>query len=59
MSKNSFNNGDGILTKIVPPIISDPETAKTIESTTETSGGVMNFMSSSNFFISLILGGSM
>jgi len=59
MTKDSFTDGDGTINKSVPPIISDPEAAKNIESTTDKGGDVMNFMSSGNFVISLLLGGSM
>ena len=59
MDKKSFKDGDGQIAKSVPPIIDDPEAAKNIEDTTESGGSVMNSISSGNFVISLILGGSM
>ena len=59
MDKKSFKEGDGQINKSVPPIIGDPEAAKQIEDTTEQGGSVMNSISSGNFVISLILGGSM
>jgi len=55
----SFKDGDGTISKSVPPIIADEEAAANIEDSTETGGDVMNFMSSGNFILSLILGGSM
>ena len=51
------NNGDTIM-KAVPPII-NPESAKRISDTTDRGGLVMNYLSSSNFLIGIILGGSM
>ena len=59
MDKKSFKDGEAQISKSVPPIISDPDQAKNIEETTESGGSVMNSISSGNFVISLILGGSM
>ena len=59
MDKKSFKGGDGQINKSIPPIIDDPKAANQIEDTTEQGGSVMTSISSGNFVISLILGGSM
>ena len=59
LDKSAFGEGDGSVKKISPPMISDEKQAEDIGSTTETGGTMVNAMSSGNFFVSIILGGSM
>jgi len=59
LDKSAFGEGDGTIKKISPPMISDEEEAQDISSTTDSGGTALSAMSSSNFFVSLILGGSM
>jgi len=44
--------------KAVPPMI-NAESARRVSDTTETGGTILNLLSSSNFAIGIILGGSM
>jgi hypothetical protein len=59
LDKSAFGEGDGTVRKISPPMIADEKQAESITQTTDTGGGLMNFMSSGNFLVSIILGGSM
>ena len=57
MSKDSFDEGTAIK-KSVPPIVEE-ETAEKVTTTTDAGGSLLDLVSSSNFAVSLILGGSM
>ena len=59
MTEDSFEGGKPKLKGEEPPIINNPKQAKKIEDTSETAGEFVQAISSSNFFIGLILGGSM
>ena len=58
LDEASFEGEAGVITKSCPPIISK-EDAENIISATEDAGSILNFFSSSNFVISLLMGGSM
>jgi len=57
--KSSFPGGDPSIQKIIPPIIADEAQADTISNSTDSMGTSLNFLTTGNFFISLILCGSM
>ena len=59
MSKDSFKNGDAQIDKTVPPMIADEKAAENIDGATDTAGSVTNSVSTGNFVLSLVLGGSM
>jgi hypothetical protein len=59
LDKSAFGEGDGSISKVSPPMIRDEKEAQNIASTTETGGALVNFMSSGNVLISIVLGGSM
>jgi len=59
LDKSAFGEGDGSIKKVTPPMIKDEKAAADISSTTENGGAVVNFMSTGNFLVSIILGGSM
>ena len=58
MSKDSFDKGKPKLKGEVPPMTSNPDQAKKIKQS-KSFGDVIQYLSSSNFFIGLILGGCM
>ena len=58
MQMTAFEEEDGVIVKSVPPII-DKDSAEKISSTTDTGGSILNLVSSSNFVVSLVMGGSM
>lgn len=59
MTKDSFDGGLPQLKGEVPPIIVDKEEAEAIKDSSGDAGDFIQMLSSSNFFIGLILGGSM
>ena len=56
---STFENDKPKLTGFIPPIISDPEVAESLNESTDMMGKLTNFVSGGNFVISLIMGGSM
>jgi hypothetical protein len=59
LGKESFKDGVPELGGAVPPIITDKETATSVEETSEKAEEVLEAFNSGNFFIMLVLGGSM
>ena len=59
MSEDSFDGGKPKLKGEVPPIVSDKVQATTIKESSDGAGDFIQLISSSNFFVGLILGGSM
>jgi hypothetical protein len=59
MDTNSFDAGKPELGGGLPPIIDDPEEAKEIEETSESAADTIQAVMSSNFFLGILLGGSM
>lgn len=59
LDSNSFDGGKPELGGGLPPIIADPEAAKELEETSEGAASSINGIMSSNFFLGLLLGGSM
>ena len=59
MSEDSFAGGKPELKGEIPPIIDDPKTANTIESTSESASNFIQNLASSNFFVGILLGASM
>jgi len=59
MSKDSFKDGIPELGGAVPPIITDIITANSITENAENASGALDAFNSGNFFLMLILGGSM
>jgi len=55
----TFKNGDAKITKMMPPLVIDPDQAQMIMDTAETTGSIMTYTSSANFLLALIIGGSM
>ena len=58
MYKDSFDAEGAMIVKAIPPMI-DQESAKSISTSTDAGGSILNFVSSSNFLISFLLGSSM
>jgi hypothetical protein len=58
MKMNDFSQDNGKVSMSVPPII-NPELAESLTTTTDAGGDMVNSMSSGNFVLSLIMGGSM
>lgn len=56
---SSFSNGQPVLAIDLPPMISDQAQADDIKNGADTGGTIVSFLSTGNFFLSLILGGSM
>jgi len=59
LSKDSFKDGVPELGGAVPPIITDVETATLITENSEDASDALDAFNSGNFFLMLILGGSM
>jgi len=59
MSKDSFKDGLPELGGAVPPIITDKETAIAVTENAENATEALDAFNSGNFFLMLILGGSM
>lgn len=59
MDSKSFDAGKPELGGGLPPIIADPEAAKELEDTSEGAASTIKSIMSSNFFLGLLLGGSM
>ena len=59
MDSNSFEGGKPELGGGLPPIIEDPVEAKEIEDQSESAASTIQTVMSSNFFLGLLLGGSM
>ena len=59
MSKASFKGGIPELGGAVPPIITDKETAASIEENSEKASKYLDMFNSGNFFIMLLLGSAM
>ena len=55
----SFDDPNTFMYSNLPPIIADPDQAKSIVGTTDTGGLILNYLSTSNFVLGLIMGGSM
>jgi hypothetical protein len=58
MKMNDFSQDSGKVSIGLPPII-NAELAKSLTTTTEAGGSMVNSMSSGNFVLSLVMGGSM
>jgi len=56
---DSFEGGKPSITKVIPPIVADEGQMDTINDSTASAGTTLNFLSTGNFVIALILGGSM
>jgi hypothetical protein len=59
LDKSAFGDGDGSISKVSPPMITDEKEAENIASTTDTGGSLVNVMSSGNVFVTVLLGGTM
>ena len=59
MSEDSFEGGKPELTGEVPPIIDDTEEAEQIADTSDSASELIQSLTTGNFFIGIILGGSM
>ena len=59
LSKDSFKDGIPELGGAIPPIITDKETATSVTENSEDASEALDAFNSGNFFLMLILGGSM
>ena len=59
LDKNSFPGGEPSISKAAPPMIKDEAQATSITDSADNAGVAVNALSSGNFVLSLILGGSM
>ena len=59
MSKDSFPGGEPKLDGAMPPIIDDPEKAEQLKEKSDGAADYIQMMLSSNFFVGILLGGSM
>jgi hypothetical protein len=59
LTTSAFKNGEPRLNGMVPPIISDTKEAELIEINSKKSSNWLNVFNAGNFFLMLILGGTM
>ena len=58
-SFSEFNGDNPVLTFMLPPMVEDEEVVEQLNDSTDTMGTVTDYLSTSNFVVSLLIGGSM
>jgi len=59
MTADSFEGGEPRIIKRLPGIVTDDRQADAVAGSTDQAGASVNMMTTGNFFVSLLLGGSM